>query len=59
MDSVISWAIMTAALLGAITWLLISRAVYLDSIHKEKPSCVWANTGRGKDWQAFYTGHTY
>lgn len=59
MDSVISWAILTVLLMGGLVWFLLRRAAYLDSVHTEKPPCVWANAGRRKDWQAFYTGHVY
>lgn len=59
MDSVISWAVLTLAVLGGLAWMLKARCAYLDSVHTEKPPCVLANARRGKDWQAFYTGHTY
>lgn len=59
MDSVISWAILTVLLMGGLALFLLRRAAYLDSIHKTKAPCVWANAGRRKDWQAFYTGHVY
>ncbi len=58
MDSVVSWAILTPVLIGLLAWLLLQRAAYLDSIHTEKPPCVWANAGRTEkdDWQRFATG---
>ena len=57
MDSVVSWAVLTILCLAGVTWLLLKRAAYLDSIHIEKPSCVWANAGRRTDWQRFATGN--
>ena len=59
MDSVVSWAILTPLVLGLLAWFLLKRAAYLDRIHPTKETCVLANAGHRKDWQAFYTGHTY
>jgi len=59
MDSVVSWAILTGIVLVLLVWLLAARARYLDRVHPTKETCVLANAGHGKDWQAFATGHTY
>ncbi len=59
MDSVVSWAILTGIVLVLLVWLLAARARYLDRAHPIKETCVLANAGHGKDWQAFATGHTY
>lgn len=56
-DSIMSWAILTPAILGAIAWLLIARMHHLDRTHITKAPCVWANAGHRQDWQAFATGH--
>lgn len=56
MDSVVSWLILTIALLAGEGLLFLCRVRYLDSVHITKPACRWANDRRGKDWQAFYTG---
>ena len=56
MDSVISWAILTALGLFVLARLLISRAAYLGQAHTGFNPCPGANSIHNTTWQKFATG---
>lgn len=56
MDSMISWAIITAAGLSGCVVLLIRRVEYLGTSHMGFNPCPYANSIYSTPWQKFATG---
>ena len=56
MDSVISWAILTALGLFVLARLMIRRCAYLGQAHTGFNPCPGANSIYCGDWQKFATG---